>query len=174
MTVLSKDLDEKVLQALHWYSEYKVARMYNIRVGAVRSIRMEHQNQLKQMDLAFGDSPTGRSISKRNDELLRNAILNTQVHQFNVTDKRKPFIQIDFSALEKRMYAHLAGTTGHALLDTLREHEIYNQQQLIDALNIDKQADSLPVGQALLLARRLLNKVYGSYVNDQTPDSTSV
>lgn len=165
MTVLSEELDIRILQALHCYSEYKVARMYNVRVGAVRAIRMEHRNKLNQMDLDFGDSPTGRSISRRNDELLQNAM---QPY------KAGPVLQYDYSALEDRLCALYAGQTGHTLLDTLREHEIFNQQQLIDALDIDKQADSLPAGQALLLARRLLDKVYSDYVNNQTRTSPSV
>lgn len=122
----------------------------------------------EELDLDLGDSPTGRSNSRRNDELLQNAMQHIQ------TGTKKVVTPFDYSAIEDRICAFYANQTGHALLDTLREHEIFNQQQLIDALDIDKQADSLPAGQALLLARRLLDKVYSDYVNNQTRTSPSV
>ena len=41
MSVLSKELDRKVRMALETYSEWQVAHIYNLRIGAVRAVKIE-------------------------------------------------------------------------------------------------------------------------------------
>ena len=41
MSVLSKELDRKVRLALADYSEWQVARMFNLRIGAVRAVKID-------------------------------------------------------------------------------------------------------------------------------------
>lgn len=68
--VISKELDANVRQAIaQGYSEHQVARMYNLRVGAVRAILLEFQREF---------SATGRYqqqpmdfASRRQDEILK-------------------------------------------------------------------------------------------------------
>lgn len=131
MPVISKEMDQKVLQALVHYGEYKVARMYDLRVTAVRAIKME--------------SLTGT-------QRLKDSQLSLDMGHFI-----KP----------------VDNTTGHALLDMLNQHEIYNPSQLAYALDIDQRIEdhihTLTTEGKLLLLRQLSKDLYEQHIN---PGST--
>lgn len=153
MPVISNDMDRKVLEALVTYSEYQVARMYNLRVGAVRAIKME--------------SLTGT-------QRLKDSQLDLFVREFSKPDiKVAPTINGEDTnkVLLRQMGSGI--TTGHALLDMLNQHEIYNPEQLAYALNFDQRIEdhihTLTTEGKLLLLRQLSKDLYEQHIN---PGST--
>ncbi len=147
MPVISKEMDQKVLQALVQYGEHKVAAMYNLRVTAVRAIKME--------------SLTGT-------QRLKDSQLSLDMGHFI-----KPEIKANDQAIKQQVVDCLTNNTGHALLDMLNQHEIYNPSQLAYALDIDQRIEdhihTLTTEGKLLLLRQLSKDLYEQHIN---PGST--
>ena len=140
MPVISKEMDQKVLQALAHYGEYKVARMYDLRVTAVRAIKME--------------SLTGT-------QRLKDSQLSLDLGHFI-----KPTSKAN----------HVFNSTGHALLDMLNQHEIYNPSQLAYALDIEQRIEdhiqTLTTEGKLLLLRQLSKDLYEQHINPASTKPT--
>lgn len=156
MPVISNDMDRKVLEALVTYNEYKVARMYNLRVAAVRAIKLE--------------SLTGT-------QRLKDSQLDLFVREFSKPDiKVAPTINGEDTnkVLLRQMGSGIA--TGHALLDMLNQHEIYNPEQLAYALNFDQRIEdhinNLTTEGKLLLLRQLTKGLYEQHINSGSTKPT--
>lgn len=156
MPVISKEMDQKVLQGLVHYGEYKVARMYNLRVTAVRAIKLESltgTQRLKDSQLSLDMGHFIKPTTKAE----------------HVPNYQPEVGSYDYGALEQRMLAHMTNSTGHALLDMLNQHEIYNPEQLAYALNFDQRIEdhinSLTTEGKLLLLRQLSKGLYEQHIN---------
>lgn len=185
--VISKELDANVRQAIaQGYSEHQVARMYNLRVGAVRAILLEFQREVsatgryQQQPLDFG---------RRIHEGLFREMLNEASVRY-----RKPnsILKQDFVGLEAHVLSGFFTTegqptpafwgyvnqyvkkSGHTLLDILHDKEIYAPEQLERALDIDSQIQDMTQAQRIALLRRLTNAVYSDEFKDPTDPGSNV
>ena len=198
MSVLSKELDRKVRMALETYSEWQVARMYNLRIGAVRAVKIDmlaemtrgeinvDLNTMRQRDLFREDfklhgTVTGRTTSRAPEGLH----INPRGYEQHIPN-------LDYSGLEARVMAgfftpngqptpafwgfisQYVKKSGHTMLDILHDQEIYAPEQLERALDIDSQLEDMTPEQLASLLHRVSKKVYEHAIADPTGPGANV
>ena len=198
MSVLSKELDRKVRMALETYSEWQVARMYNLRIGAVRAVKIDmfdemtrkeinvDLNTLRQRDLfredfKFHGTVTGRTPSRAPEGL-----------HINPRGYEQHLPNLDYAGLEARVMAgfftpngqptpafwgfisQYVKKSGHTMLDILHDQEIYAPEQLERALDIDSQLEDMTPEQLASLLQRVSKKVYQNAIADPTGPGANV
>lgn len=198
MSVLSKELDRKVRMALETYSEWQVARMYNLRIGAVRAVKIDmlaemtrgeinvDLNSLRQQDLFREGFKLHGTVTGR----LRNQ--NTQDFYIQPRGREKHLPSLDYTGLEARVVAgfftpdgqptpafwgfinQYVKKSGHVMLDILHDKEIYAPEQLERALDIDSQLEDMTQEQAIALMRRVAAKVYANAFKDPAGSGADV
>lgn len=200
---LTKDMELKVRRALLQYSEYQVANMYGLRVGTVRAIKVQMQDE-RQMPLEFSPSEsqldlyrqltaTGRKQETPLEMGLRihDDVFNTYMLQQR-TGVRVEVPKLDYAGLEARVMAgfftpnglptpafwgfisQYVKKSGHTMLDILHDKEIYAPEQLERALDIDSQIQDMTQAQRIALLRRLTNAVYSDEFKDPTDPGSNV
>lgn len=197
---LTKDMELKVRRALLQYSEYQVANMYGLRVGTVRAIKvqMEEERQVpinfsaseSQLDLYRELTATGR---KQESPLEMGLRLHEDLfkHHGTVTGRSKVPDE-DYAGLEARVLSgfftpsgrptpafwgylsQYVKKSGHAMLDILHDKEIYAPEQLERALDIDSQLEDMTQEQAIALMRRVAAKVYANAFKDPSGSGADV
>lgn len=203
MTVISESVDRNVEEALCLgYSEYQIARMYNLRVAAIRAIRVQMQQSV---------SPTRRNqetplqMSLRLHEDLFRHDLEQESRKYRGESwgevrgrwqAQNPQVQnlpkLDYAGLEARVLAgfftpngvptpafwgfisQYVKKSGHAMLDILHDQEIYAPEQLQRALDIDSQLEDMTQEQRIALLRRVTNAVYANAIQDPTSPGADV
>lgn len=198
---LNKDMEFKVRRALWQYSEYQVANMYGLRIGTVRAIKMQMQDERQarldsptnesQLDLYRQLTATGR---KQETPLEMGVRLHEDLfkHQGTVTGRCYHTKPKDFVGLEGRVMAgfftpnglptpafwgfisQYVKKSGHTMLDILHDKEIYSPEQLERALDIDSQIQDMTQAQRIALLRRLTNAVYSDEFKDPTDPGSDV
>jgi len=203
MSVLSKELDRKVRMALETYSEWQVARMYNLRIGAVRAVKIDmlaemtrgeinvDLNTLRQRDLFKEDfklhgTVTGRTPSRAPEELH----INPRGYEQHLAGYQQ--VDANYAGLEARVMAgfftpngqptpafwgfisQYVKKSGHTMLDILHDQEIYAPEQLERALDIDSQLEDMTPEQLASLLHRVSKKVYEHAIADPTGPSANV
>lgn len=198
---LTKDMELKVRRALMQYSEYQVANMYGLRVGTVRAIKvqMEDERQVPinfsasedQLDLYRQLTATGRKQETPMEVGLR---LHEDLFKRNgtVTGRCYHTKPKDYAGLEGRVMAgffapdglptpafwgfisQYVKKSGHTMLDILHDKEIYAPEQLERALDIDSQIQDMTQAQRIALLRRLTNAVYSDEFKDPTDPGSDV
>lgn len=198
MSVLSKELDRKVRMALETYSEWQVARMYNLRIGAVRAVKIDmlaemtrseinlDLNSLRQQDLfqegfKLNGTVTGRTPSRAPEGL-----------HINPRGYEQHLPNLDYAGLEARVMAgfftpngqptpafwgfisQYVKKSGHTMLDILHDQEIYAPEQLERALDIDSQLEDMTPEQLASLLHRVSKKVYEHAIADPTGPGANV
>lgn len=118
MSVLSKELDRKVRMALETYSEWQVARMYNLRIGAVRAVKIDmlaemtrgeinvdlntmRQRELFREDFKLHGTATGRTPSHAPEGLH----INPRAYMKSVKEYQPLIPNLDYAGLEARVMA---------------------------------------------------------------------
>lgn len=197
---LTKDMELKVRRALLQYSEYQVANMYGLRVGTVRAIKvqMEEERQVpinfaaseSQLDLYRELTATGR---KQESPLEMGLRLHEDLFKRHgtVTGRSKAPDE-DYAGLEARVLSgfftpsgrptpafwgylsQYVKKSGHAMLDILHDKEIYAPEQLERALDIDSQLEDMTQEQAIALMRRVAAKVYANAFKDPSGSGADV
>jgi len=197
---LTKDMELKVRRALLQYSEYQVANMYGLRVGTVRAIKvqMEEERQVplnftpnaSQLDLYRELTATGR---KQETPLEMGLRIHEDLfkHHGTVTG-RCQVPDADYAGLEARVLSgfftpsgrptpafwgylsQYVKKSGHAMLDILHDKEIYAPEQLERALDIDSQLEDMTQEQAIALMRRVAAKVYANAFKDPSGSGADV
>ena len=197
---LTKDMELKVRRALLQYSEYQVANMYGLRVGTVRAIKvqMEEERQVpinfsaseSQLDLYHELTATGR---KQETPLEMGLRLHEDLFKRHgtVTGRCKA-PDADYVGLEGRVLSgfftpsgrptpafwgylsQYVKKSGHAMLDILHDKEIYAPEQLERALDIDSQLEDMTQAQAIALMRRVAAKVYANAFKDPSGSGADV
>ena len=203
MSVLSKELDRKVRMALETYSEWQVARMYNLRIGAVRAVKIDmlaemtrgeinvdlntmRQRELFREDFKLQGTVTGR-IPSRAPEGLH---INPRGYEQHLSGYQK--VDANYAGLEARVMAgfftpngqptpafwgfisQYVKKSGHTMLDILHDQEIYAPEQLERALDIDYQLEDMTPEQLASLLHRVSKKVYEHAIADPTGPSANV
>ena len=197
---LTKDMELKVRRALLQYSEYQVANMYGLRVGTVRAIKvqMEEERQVpinfaaseSQLDLYRELTATGR---KQESPLEMGLRIHEDLfkHHGTVTGRSK-VPNADYAGLEARVLSgfftpsgrptpafwgylsQYVKKSGHTMLDILHDKEIYAPEQLERALDIDSQLEDMTQEQAIALMRRVAAKVYANAFKDPSGSGADV
>lgn len=197
---LTKDMELKVRRALLQYSEYQVANMYGLRVGTVRAIKvqMEEERQVpinfsaseSQLDLYRELTATGR---KQETPLEMGLRLHEDLFKRHgtVTGRCKA-PDADYVGLEGRVLSgfftpsgrptpafwgylsQYVKKSGHTMLDILHDKEIYAPEQLERALDIDSQLEDMTQEQAIALMRRVAAKVYANAFKDPSGSGADV
>lgn len=197
---LTKDMELKVRRALLQYSEYQVANMYGLRVGTVRAIKvqMEEERQVpinfaaseSQLDLYRELTATGR---KQESPLEMGLRLHEDLFKRHGTvTGRSKVPDEDYAGLEARVLSgffmpsgrptpafwgylsQYVKKSGHAMLDILHDKEIYAPEQLERALDIDSQLEDMTQEQAIALMRRVAAKVYANAFKDPSGSGADV
>lgn len=198
MSVLSKELDRKVRMALETYSEWQVARMYNLRIGAVRAVKIDmlaemtrgeinvDLNTMRQRELFREDFKLHGTVTGQ----LRNR--NTQDFYIQPRGCEQHLPNLDYAGLEARVVAgfftpngqptpafwgfisQYVKKSGHTMLDILHDQEIYAPEQLEHALDIDSQLEDMTPEQLASLLHRVSKKVYEHAIADPTGPSANV
>lgn len=204
MSVLSKELDQKVRLALQSYSEWQVARMYNLRISAVRAIKIDmtidkhlnvnsrRQQDLFQEDLKLHGTATGRKQETPLEMGLRLHENLFKRHDLELARVHKAVSDADYAGLEARVLSgfftpsgrptpafwgylsQYVKKSGHAMLDILHDKEIYAPEQLERALDIDSQLEDMTQQQAIALMRRVAAKVYANAFKDPSGSGADV
>ena len=197
---LTKDMELKVRRALLQYSEYQVANMYGLRVGTVRAIKvqMEEERQVpinfaaseSQLNLYRELTATGR---KQESPLEMGLRLHEDLFKRHgtVTGRCKA-PDADYIGLEGRVLSgfftpngqptpafwgfigRYVKKSGHVMLDILHDKEIYAPEQLERALDIDSQLEDMTQEQAIALMRRVAAKVYANAFKDPSGSGADV
>lgn len=197
---LTKDMEFKVRRALLQYSEYQVANMYGLRVGTVRAIKvqMEEERQVpinfsaseSQLDLYRELTATGR---KQESPLEMGLRLHEDLFKRHGTvTGRSKVPDEDYAGLEARVLSgfftpsgrptpafwgylsQYVKKSGHVMLDILHDKEIYAPEQLERALDIDSQLEDMTQEQAIALMRRVAAKVYANAFKDPSGSGADV
>ena len=197
---LTKDMELKVRRALLQYSEYQVANMYGLRVGTVRAIKvqMEEERQVpinfaaseSQLNLYRELTATGR---KQETPLEMGLRLHEDLFKRHGTvTGRSKVPDEDYAGLEARVLSgfftpsgrptpafwgylsQYVKKSGHAMLDILHDKEIYAPEQLERALDIDSQLEDMTQEQAIALMRRVAAKVYANAFKDPSGSGADV
>lgn len=203
MSVLSKELDRKVRMALETYSEWQVARMYNLRIGAVRAVKIDmlaemtrgeinvdlntmRQRGLFQEDFKLHGTVTGRTPFRAPDGLH----INPRGYEQHLSGYQQ--VDANYVGLEARVMAgfftpngqptpafwgfisQYVKKSGHTMLDILHDQEIYAPEQLERALDIDSQLEDMTPEQLASLLHRVSKKVYEHAIADPTGPSANV
>ncbi|AQT27873.1 hypothetical protein CB3_031 [Pectobacterium phage vB_PatP_CB3] len=189
---LSKDMDRKVRLALGQYSEWQVASMYNLRVGAVRAIKLEMDDEHRQFnariqqDLFRQTFKLSGTVTGRIPSLVPEGLHNSPREYENHLPS------LDYVGLEARVMAGFFTPTGlptpafwgfinqyvkksgHTMLDILHDQEIYAPEQLERALDIDSQLEDMTPEQLASLLHRVSKKVYEHAIADPTGPGANV
>ena len=203
MSVLSKELDRKVRMALETYSEWQVARMYNLRIGAVRAVKIDmlaemtrgeinvdlntmRQRELFREDFKLHGTVTGRNPSRAPEELH----INPRGYEQHLPGYQQ--VDANYAGLEARVMAgfftpngqptpafwgfisQYVKKSGHTMLDILHDQEIYAPEQLERALDIDSQLEDMTPEQLASLLHRVSKKVYEHAIADPTGPGANV
>ena len=203
MSVLSKELDRKVRMALETYSEWQVARMYNLRIGAVRAVKIDmlaemtrgeidvdlntmRQRELFREDFKLHGTVTGRTPSRAPEKLH----INPRGYEQHLSGYQQ--VDANYAGLEARVMAgfftpngqptpafwgfisQYVKKSGHTMLDILHDQEIYAPEQLERALDIDSQLEDMTPEQLASLLHRVSKKVYEHAIADPTGPSANV
>ena len=197
---LTKDMELKVRRALLQYSEYQVANMYGLRVGTVRAIKvqMEEERQVpinfaaseSQLNLYRELTATGR---KQETPLEMGLRLHEDLFKRHGTvTGRSKVPDEDYAGLEARVLSgfftpsgrptpafwgylsQYVKKSGHVMLDILHDKEIYAPEQLERALDIDSQLEDMTQEQAIALMRRVAAKVYANAFKDPSGSGADV
>lgn len=199
---LTKDMELKVRRALLQYSEYQVANMYGLRVGTVRAIKvqMEEERQVpinfsaseSQLDLYRKLTATGRKQETPLEMGLRLHEDLFKSHNLALDKVHKAASDADYAGLEARVLSgfftpngqptpafwgfigRYVKKSGHAMLDILHDKEIYAPEQLERALDIDSQLEDMTQEQAIALMRRVAAKVYANAFKDPSGSGADV
>ncbi|EIV0540784.1 hypothetical protein L7B14_004256 [Salmonella enterica] len=199
---LTKDMELKVRRALLQYSEYQVANMYGLRVGTVRAIKvqMEEERQVpinfsaseSQLDLYRELTATGRKQETPLEMGLRLHEDLFKSHNLALDKVHKAASDADYAGLEARVLSgfftpsgrptpafwgylsQYVKKSGHAMLDILHDKEIYAPEQLERALDIDSQLEDMTQEQAIALMRRVAAKVYANAFKDPSGSGADV
>jgi hypothetical protein len=199
---LTKDMELKVRRALMQYSEYQVANMYGLRVGTVRAIKvqMEEERQVpinfsagrSQLDLYRELTATGRKQETPLEMGLRLHEDLFKSHNLALDKVHKAASDADYAGLEGRVMAgfftpnglptpafwgfisQYVKKSGHTMLDILHDNEIYAPEQLERALDIDSQIQDMTQAQRIALLRRLSAAVYSDEFKDPTDPGSDV
>lgn len=201
MSVLNKELDHKVRVALQNYSEFQVARMFNLRVAAVRAIKIDMIAEVSQSSVSM-DS---RKLQERLQQDLfdHKTVTGRLPYEFQPAHYEVPrsfekaagyqYIKnADYTGLEARVLAGFftpdgqptpafwgfvstwCKKSGHAMLDMLHDNEIFAPEQLARILDLDSRIDDLTQLQALACLRRLAKKVYTNELKDSGSSGSDV
>lgn len=203
MSVLSKELDRKVRMALETYSEWQVARMYNLRIGAVRAVKIDmlaemtrteinvdlntmRQRELFREDFKLQGTVTGRTPSRAPEGLH----INPRGYEQHLPGNQQ--VDANYAGLEARVMAgfftpngqptpafwgfisQYVKKSGHTMLDILHDQEIYAPEQLERALDIDSQLEDMTPEQLASLLHRVSKKVYEHAIADPTGPGANV
>ena len=203
MSVLSKELDRKVRMALETYSEWQVARMYNLRIGAVRAVKIDmlaemtrseinvdlntmRQRELFREDFKLHGTVTGRTPSRAPEKLH----INPRGYEQHLSGYQQ--VDANYAGLEARVMAgfftpngqptpafwgfisQYVKKSGHTMLDILHDQEIYAPEQLERALDIDSQLEDMTPEQLASLLHRVSKKVYEHAIADPTGPGANV
>lgn len=190
MIIISESVDSKVIDALdRGYSEHQVARMFSLRVAAVRRIEGEYSR--KGMRDMFSDTLRRRETPLEFGRRLHDDIFNTYMRQ-QQSGLRVEIPKLDYAGLEARVMAgfftpngvptpafwgfisQYVKKSGHAMLDILHDQEIYAPEQLQRALDIDSQLEDMTQEQLIALLRRVTNAVYANAIEDPTRTRSDV
>lgn len=199
---LTKDMELKVRRALLQYSEYQVANMYGLRVGTVRAIKvqMEEERQVpinfsaseSQLDLYRQLTSTGRKQETPLEMGLRLHEDLFKTHDLELARVHKAASDADYAGLEARVLSgfftpsgrptpafwgylsQYVKKSGHTMLDILHDKEIYAPEQLERALDIDSQLEDMTQEQAIALMRRVAAKVYANAFKDPSGSGADV
>lgn len=199
---LTKDMELKVRRALLQYSEYQVANMYGLRVGTVRAIKvqMEEERQVpinfsaseSQLDLYRQLTATGRKQETPLEMGLRLHEDLFKPHDLELARVHKAASDADYAGLEARVLSgfftpsgrptpafwgylsQYVKKSGHVMLDILHDKEIYAPEQLERALDIDSQLEDMTQEQAIALMRRVAAKVYANAFKDPSGSGADV
>lgn len=203
MSVLSKELDRKIRMALETYSEWQVARMYNLRIGAVRAVKIDmlaemtrseinvdlntmRQRELFREDFKLQGTVTGRTPSRAPEGLH----INPRGYEQHLPGHQQ--VDANYAGLEARVMAgfftpngqptpafwgfisQYVKKSGHTMLDILHDQEIYAPEQLERALDIDSQLEDMTPEQLASLLHRVSKKVYEHAIADPTGPGANV
>lgn len=203
MSVLSKELDRKVRMALETYSEWQVARMYNLRIGAVRAVKIDmlaemtrgeinvdlntmRQRELFREDFKLHGTVTGRTPSRAPEGLH----INPRGYEQHLPGYQQ--VDANYAGLEARVMAgfftpngqptpafwgfisQYVKKSGHTMLDILHDQEIYAPEQLERALDIDSQLEDMTPEQLASLLHRVSKKVYEHAIADPSGPGANV
>lgn len=199
---LTKDMELKVRRALLQYSEYQVANMYGLRVGTVRAIKvqMEEERQVpinfsaseSQLDMLQRLTATGRKQETPLEMGLRLHEDLFKSHNLALDKVHKAASDADYVGLEGRVLSgfftpsgrptpafwgylsQYVKKSGHAMLDILHDKEIFAPEQLERALDIDSQLEDMTQEQAIALMRRVAAKVYANAFKDPSGSGADV
>ena len=199
---LTKDMELKVRRALLQYSEYQVANMYGLRVGTVRAIKVQMEEE-RQVPINFSASESQLDLyrqltaSGRKQETPLEMGLRLHADLFKPNDPEldkahKTVSDADYVGLEGRVLSgfftpsgrptpafwgylsQYVKKSGHAMLDILHDKEIYAPEQLERALDIDSQLEDMTQQQAIALMRRVAAKVYANAFKDPSGSGADV
>lgn len=203
MSVLSKELDRKVRMALETYSEWQVARMYNLRIGAVRAVKIDmlaemtrgeinvdlntmRQRELFREDFKLHGTVTGRTPSHAPEGLH----INPRGYEQHLPGYQQ--VDANYAGLEARVMAgfftpsgqptpafwgfisQYVKKSGHTMLDILHDQEIYAPEQLERALDLDSQLEDMSPEQLASLLQRVSKKVYENAIADPNGPGANV
>ena len=203
MSVLSKELDRKVRMALETYSEWQVARMYNLRIGAVRAVKIDmlaemtrteinvDLNTMRQRDLFREDFKLQGTVTGRTPSRVPEGLhINPRGYEQHLPGKQQ--VDTNYAGLEARVMAgfftpsgqptpafwgfisQYVKKSGHTMLDILHDQEIYAPEQLERALDIDSQLEDMTPEQLASLLHRVSKKVYEHAIADPTGPGANV
>lgn len=187
MIIISESVDSKVIDALdRGYSEHQVARMFSLRVAAVRRIEGEYSR--KGMRDMFSDTLRRRETPLEVGTRLHRELFK---HPGTITGRWQS-ADMNYAGLEARVMAgfftpngvptpafwgfisQYVKKSGHAMLDILHDQEIYAPEQLQRALDIDSQLEDMTQEQRIALLRRVTNAVYANAIEDPTHTRSNV
>lgn len=193
--------EDAVIVALGRYSEYQVARMYGLRVAAVRRIRQDYETRQRNRSATLRQQESPLQMGLRLHEDLyggssRTAKAPTTYDQWrDLAFGKQDSITVpkqDYAGLEARVMAgfftpnglptpafwgfisQYVKKSGHTMLDILHDKEIYAPEQLERALDIDLQIQDMTQAQRIALLRRLTNAVYSDEFKDPTYPGSDV
>ena len=198
MSVLSKELDRKVRMALETYSEWQVARMYNLRIGAVRAVKIDMLAEMTRSEINVDFNTLRQRDLFREDFKLYGTVTGRTSHRApeglyaNPRGSEQHLPNLDYAGLEARVMAgfftpngqptpafwgfisQYVKKSGHTMLDILHGQEIYAPEQLERALDIDSQLEDMTPEQLASLLHRVSKKVYEHAIADPTGPGANV
>ncbi|QYN79823.1 hypothetical protein [Kosakonia phage Kc283] len=189
---LGKDIERKVRQALGQYSEWQVANMYNLRVGAVRAIKLEMEQENREFNARLQQNLLREDFKLHGTVTGRTSYRAPEGLYLNPRKSEQHLPNLDYAGLEARVMAGFFtpnGTptpafwgfisqyvkkSGHTMLDILHDMEIYAPEQLQRALDIDSQLEDMSPEQLASLLQRVSKKVYQNAIADPNGPSANV
>lgn len=184
MPICTEELDKKILADIKsGFSDQSIANFYNVRLSAVRHIRLRHtRSHQSELDLVVNHL---ESMGYEYDGRIKGRWSSPNPQIQNLP-------KLDYAGLEARALAGLftpngqptpafwgfismyVKKSGHAMLDILHDMEIYAPEQLKVALDIDSKIDHMTQEQRIALLRRVTNAVYAHAIKDPSKTSSDV